>query len=348
MGFFDFMKLERPEYIERSRNEIFKEYSDKNEFWDPAGDPLENSSIKEENVKNHSKYLFIKENPEHIKKTFRRMYSFFWISFGIILIINILTFFLLLFPSIIILTLILMLPLGYSFYLKNLVKDMVKLEIALENKYLYWPEPNPGLWTKYKKSYPEIFQKGDKRQNLEDIFWGINEYHGMKNYFVSGLFNYTIVTRDKNGKKEHNYTDHFFIIKLPKKINSRFFLYPENIFSKIKNYFTNKKINTESISFNKAFAFSYKDKKNDKEMDITMILTPRVQEELLKMKEKKQGLSVLFSEDSVVFYAKGVLLRKIKTNFKKSPKINEEDKKIIKEELNKMVKVSCEIAKYLN
>jgi hypothetical protein len=240
--------------------------------------------------------------------------------------------------------------------LNRLGKDLIKLQIANENNWLYEPNQDPNLWQNYANQFPEIFKKGEKNQNLEDIFWGALKNGENYNYFVSGLFHYTTTSRDSKGRRHDTiHTNNFFAIKLPKKLNSRFYLYPENTFSKIGNFFTKKEINTESIKFNKTFAFSYNGSKGEKALEIVKTLSPRVQEELLRFNDNNKkknsfhgGISVLFVDDIVLFSSSGPLISKLKTNFLKSIVISLDDKEILSKQITEAINITSQMSKYLD
>ncbi|MFP4567669.1 MAG: hypothetical protein ACLFN8_01870 [Candidatus Woesearchaeota archaeon] len=353
------LKIQKDKYEKEARTKLYKTINPDKTEWDPAGKSPMMSEVRDKNIKNHSTYLFLKNNPNYAINTALKIGAIFAILFIIFEIIIAITTKMHAARIYIPLGLIVSLAIFYHYVTKS-TKDIIKLEVANQKNYLYWPDINHDLWRTYQKKYPEIFSKGDKYQNLEDIFWGTEEINNKKVHFTTGIFNYTTTTRDKDGNERNTkHTDHYFIIKLPKKLESRFFLYPENIFSKITNMFQNKEINTESYKFNKTFAFSYKGKRSEKEMNITKILTPRVQEELLNLSEHKkkqksflrrhttQGLSILFAEEEVIYYAPGHLLTKTKTNFFTQNTIHNEDKEKITQELQTITKISNEIIKYL-
>jgi hypothetical protein len=363
MNLFDFFTLKvDPKDVEKSKQELFSGYNNDYKAWDPTGISPNIERLKEINAKNQAKYLFLQKNPKYPKKT---MWSVFLMSLVVALILFYIADIIPYLGDIfyILGIIILFLPsFGFYFGLVGLGKDLIKLQIANENHWLYEPERDKELWNRYSKLYPEIFRKGEKKQYLEDLFWGAVNKNGYWNYFVSGLFNYTITTRDSKGRrKDTELTNHFFAIKLPKKLKSRFFIYPENGLSKIRNFFSKKEINTESTKFNKTFAFSYNGDKGDKALEIVKTLSPRVQEELLKLNDSKikstkamgnplaKGISVLFTDDVMIFSSFGPLIPIMKTDFLfRSVKIDQRDKEFISNELNTLIHISTEIVKYLD
>jgi hypothetical protein len=346
-----FLKFRYKEYLDEARKKLSTYFNKNTNLWDPSGSLPNLNAIKEENVKEYARYLFLKNNPNYSKKVFLTIFItsvfIFMLSFFIDVIFRILAISFLILTSII-----------FYLYLYMMRKDIIKLIVAIENNFLYWPNPDRLRWINYFKLFPEIFNRGDKNQSLEDIFWGEIDYENRKNYFVSGIFNYTITSYDsENREKDTKYTDHFFIIKLNKKLNSRFYLYPQNIFSKVKNLFVKKDIKLESLRFNSTFSFSYNGKKDEKAIEIVKTLSPRVIEELLKLYDFKTGkklfkksdnFSVLFTNDCVVFYFSGYFIENLRTNFAFSNKISEKDKIFLDNELKTMIKLGSEMVKYLD
>lgn len=167
--------------------------------------------------------------------------------------------------------------------------------------------------------------------------------------FYTGLFSYDIETRDSKGRTQTTtYKRHFFAIKLDKSIKARFFLYPENVFSKIGNLFTKKEINTESIEFNRTFAFSYDGRKNESAFDIVKVLSPSLQLKLLDLNKRKKDMNVLFMNECVFFDFRGKLLKKMDTNLLKDIEISQKDKDLIKNELNNLIEISREVVDCLD
>ena len=135
-------------------------------------------------------------------------------------------------------------PVAYVYgYYKSLGKDLLKIQIATANDWFYDPNKDKSKWKSLKNSFSEIFNRGDNSQFIEDQFWG-NIGRNMKTFnFYSGLF--TFYRHEGSGKRRRNqrYENHFFAIKLDKKLNSRFHLYPESFFSNGFGLFKKKDVN---------------------------------------------------------------------------------------------------------
>ncbi len=349
---FNILKV-KPDLIEKAKSSLFKDLRGK-KFWDPAGFVPSVDDAASNASKDYAKYLYLRKYP-----------SVIWKWLGIFIGCFVFLFFLFVFLDLFFVNFLLVILFFIFLFaafsnLRKVQRSVVKIEVANENNFLFLKESSAQRWKKYKDLYPEIFNRGDDSQRVEDCFWGIVDVGKSKVSFVSGIFHFVTVSYDSRGRQSrHPYWFNFFIAKLPSEINSRFFLYPEGVFSKIKNFFSKKKVHTSSVDFNKTFAFKYKGKKSEKELDILKVLSPRVQEELLRLnaykrksfgffKRKTSGISVLFTRDSVVFFMPGKVIKKGKTNFLKSPSINEADKVYLNKELEFMVNISNDISKYLD
>ncbi|MFW6283676.1 MAG: hypothetical protein ACOC1P_06530 [Minisyncoccales bacterium] len=335
-------RIKKPTNSINRLNKKFKANSN-SQYWDPAS-YIDTNKIEENLKKNNEKY---------VKFCKKRLFN------------NILYYFFLLIP---IVSLILLIYSGYykdinnfkliflismpfiffKFYIKFLSVDLIKNQIAKKHNWLYDPETNYLRWSFIKKKFPEIFLKGDKNQNLEDQFWGKYEFEGRSLDFTLGLFHYTVESGSGKNRRSHTFHRNYFIMKLPKKLKTRFFLYPEGFFSKIGDFFTKKEINTESIEFNKTFAFSYNGKKDQKALEIVKTLSQAVQENLIRMSKENKGISVLFGDDAIVFDAKGPILKKFKTNLLKSDEISEKDISNLDNKIQKMIKIGLDMSKYLD
>jgi hypothetical protein len=233
-------------------------------------------------------------------------------------------------------------------YYKNLAIDLVKAEIARENHWLYDPEHDSSKWRQLSQYFPEIFQKGNKSQYVEDQFWGVFDKKGKQTHFNTGRFSYTIESGSGKNRNSTTYEKYYFIFAIPKDLKSRFYLYPENTFSKIGNFFSKKEINTESITFNKTFAFSYNGKKGDNALHIVKTLSPAIQEKLIHLAKDKSDTNILFAHNTISFCFNGYMLNKTKTDFAKSLELAPEDKRIVEEQMNFLIDISTEMTRFLD
>jgi hypothetical protein len=230
----------------------------------------------------------------------------------------------------------------YYFFYKLFTRDIIKYEITNKNNFYFDPFFSEENTTKLKENIPEIFnQKDFYNQKIEDQIWGKIRYERINYYFYSGLFNYSVGT----GNDKINVINHFFIIKNNKRLDSEFLIYPKNLFNKF--FISSKNILTNSIEFNKIFAFNYNGKKIEKENDIVKYINPKVQIKLLEIKQKKESFTVFFKKDYTIFLFNGLLIKKTKTNFFISSKIYQEDIDIINNELKFLIENTKEIVHHL-
>jgi hypothetical protein len=233
---------------------------------------------------------------------------------------------------------------GLRGYYNSFIRDFVKYEVAKEFGWSYEPDPNKNKWYKLREDIPEIFKKGNTMQEIDDQYYGQIYFNRKAFDFHSGIFHYAVRTSNGKSSSTTHYYRHFFAFRLNKRINSRFFLYPENIGSKVGNWFNGKEVNVESNEFNKKFAFSYSGKKIENEIEIVKIISPSMQLKLLDLYNKKGAFNVLFSEDFVIFDFCGRLKNRFKTDFAKSIQVNREDVEDIKNEFKNLVGIMQEIA----
>ena len=313
-------------------------------LWQPAIINTQRVNSNLINIGNLYETIKTKRNKLHSKNNFFKLLMVLGVFVGIggfILIKHIL--------PIIVGVLFFMPYVGLRSFLSNISKDIIKVQIAEENNWLYDPEKDYSSWSQLRHNYKEIFNKGDESQCLEDQFWGSVKKDNKDYYFNTGLFHYTTVSRDSKGRTQrHPHIEHFIGVRLNKKINSRFYLYPENVFSKIGNFFTKKEINTQSIEFNKTFAFSYNGKKSEQGMEIVQTLSPAVQQKLIQLKKENGSVRILFCDDSVFFNFNGTMMNSYETDLLKDSNISEKDKALFNKKINTLIDISSDISKYLD
>ncbi|MFW6220211.1 MAG: hypothetical protein ACOC3X_00910 [Nanoarchaeota archaeon] len=231
---------------------------------------------------------------------------------------------------------------------KSIIKDLIKNKIAKDYGWFYDPYNSSFKWNILRRDIPEIFNKGNERQYVEDQFWGKFKHNGLDYDFYQGVFSYTHSSGHGKNKSSKTYNTHFFILKNHKQLNNEFLLYPNGFFSKFINFFSKKNIKTSSIEFNKSFAFTYNGKKIENQNDILNYINPKVQTLLIDIKKKKGSFSVLFKKDYTVFLFNGFLIKKLKTNFIKSIEIKQEDYDFVNNELKFLIENTREILHHLH
>lgn len=301
-------------------------------YWDP----VENLNVEDINTrcaKVLAQVNFLKDNPKHPNKQ-----RFIWCGIGLVIGLFFLFFSVFgLAVGAVCIPFILV-----TFYFKNLSRDLLKIQLASKNNWLYDPTPSHHKYQLLKSHYPEIFKKGNRSQRIDDQFWGVNTIRKKDFLFNSGMFYYSV----KKGKNSTNYTTHYLFIKLQKELNCEFLLSPEK--KSIFNVFRSKEINTESEEFNKLFEFSYNGKKDEKALEIVKSLSPAVQLKLTELTKKKGPFNVLFSKSTILFLFNGALLPNMKTNLFNSVEIKTNDAEKVEKEISLLIDLGASIAKYLN
>ena len=306
--------------------------SKRKEYWDPT-EKLKVEDINTRCAKVLAQVNFLKDNPKHPSKQ-----RFIWCGIGLVIGLFFL-FFNVLGLTIAAFTIPFFLV---TFYFKNLSRDLLKIQLASKNNWLYDPTPSHYKYQLLKSHYPEIFKKGNRSQRIDDQFWGVNTIRKKDYLFNSGMFYYSV----KKGKNSTTYTTHYLFIKLQKKLNCEFLLSPEK--KSIFNVFRSKEINTESEEFNKLFEFSYNGKKDEKALEIVKSLSPAVQLKLTELTKKKGPFNVLFSKSTILFLFNGALLPNMKTNLFNSVEIKTNDAEKVEKEISLLIDLGASIAKYLN
>lgn len=352
----------RDTYLKKAEAELFdKENTQK--YWDPATEIPNMNELSDENKQIKAQQIYVEENIEQIRKK-QKIKAIITTSLVLIVII---TLFLNPTPTSSVITIISLL---FAIIISQVIKtpnirkitvDIIKLEVAKRNNYLYSPKENTQRFQKYLQKYPDAFRRGTQEQNIEDVFWGVAKRNNKEHQFTTGLYNYAQYEGSGKNRRLVRYTDHYFAIRLNKKINTSFSLIPNQTF--LGNIFSGRKITTESKKFNDTYKIINKNKNEHSEIEIIKTLTPRVQEELLNLKEKynthknkkifygtrhkANGITIILEDETILFYIPGPLIPHVKTKFKKNMKILDEDIHAVNEELNNLIDITTEITKYI-
>ncbi len=317
----------------------------KKEFWDIVGDKISEKNFEQENAKNLKILEKYSANPSLPRR-----------NLGLCLIPGILTLAALFLFSDQILgmlssadedaTWILFLPFTPPFlYLArifSLQRDLVKYAIARDQNWVYNPKESPSRWRVLRDKFSEIFDRGNRSQNISDEFWGDFSGNGKVIDFWTGIFSYTI----KSGKHSTTYRRTLFAFHLEKSRTTRFCLKPEHSFFGLFRRKT--EIHLESTEFNKSFAVFYNGQKAEKEQEIVKTLSPSLQVRLLEMKKKEGDFEVLFVDEVMLFSFSGKLIKKMKSNFFKKIEIDPRDSEVIKERLHRVFGIGSEMARFLD
>ena len=232
-------------------------------------------------------------------------------------------------------------------YYKKLCIDLIKISIALEKNWFYDPQPESVKWSFLVKKFPEIFNRGNAGQNVEDQFWGRYPCNNAEYDFYSGIFNYVRVTKDSKGKTHsRDYVRNFFCIKLLKPLKTRFFLFTHGTGVK-PSEIKSMPIITESIEFNKYFNISY-DTQNEKVLEIVKTLSPAVQVRLTDMIHAKGAYGILFSENCVFYVFNRLFLHHLKSNLYKGIELNPQDKIQFEAQFSNLINLTIDMIKYMD
>ena len=239
----------------------------------------------------------------------------------------------------------------YIGYIFRVQRKLVKILVAKTRNWVFSPENRYGRWQDLTKKYPEIFQKGNKGQNIQEEFWGNMFFDGKEICFWMGIFEYVVENNTGKHRNRTKHTNTVFALPLTKKLHSDFCLKPEDFGMKILNslFRRNTEIETESVDFNSAYAVFYNGKKVDNELEIVKTLSPSVQIRLVNL-NKKWKCTILFRENAVVFSLKGRFLSwgKMKTNFLRTIALDHRDQEFFENQILEFVHLSGDIAPFLD
>ncbi|HEY5714206.1 MAG TPA: hypothetical protein VIT68_02540 [Candidatus Gracilibacteria bacterium] len=238
-------------------------------------------------------------------------------------------------------------PAMYRRLVHSLQRDYIKKLLADKHQWLYNPYGGPGHWESLRHKFPEIFDKGTKKQKLYDEFWGTITDDRKTTLFYSSIFEYTVVSGSGKNRREHTYYQTIFAFKLKKSLKADFLLHPENGLRWFR-WFSRKEIDTESDEFNRAFAFTYNGAKDEKALEIVKTLSPAVQTKLLDLKKTEKYFSFLFKEEAVIFATNGHLLPKMHTNFFKKVAIDPKDEEALQKRMHGILEIVGDIVPYLS
>lgn len=320
-------------------------------FWDPFGEVPSDSVLESRNQKVQKRFEEWKTNPGKLKR-----------NFFLLLAIGILFYGLLVFSAAFrdFIWIIFMeswedpFPYGYVLpwtpavaywvYIKKTQIDIIKKLVADRYNWKYDPSDQAVRWQKAVKLMPEIFEKGNNGQNIQDQFWG--KYQDMD--FWSGIFHYQVESGSGKNRKNTKHDAHFFCVKLPQTMENRFLLRPEGLGTKLTNAFRKKDIDLESEEFNKAFSISYKESKSARELDIVKSLSPSIQIRLLDLKNTSGKFTFLFAGNTAVILFKGRLFKKMYSNFIfKGVFLDLRDKQYLEQKLSDVLAISSEMVPYI-
>lgn len=236
----------------------------------------------------------------------------------------------------------------YYVYLKKkykaVTKDLLKLEVAKRNGWIYDPKPSYVLWKMLYKKYPYVFLKGSSGQKVEDQFFGEVKIDKKLYSFHSGIFTYTV----SRGKHSQTYHRRFFGLKLKNNLKKSFLLYPDRYKSKLHDALFKKDITIESNNFNDLFAFKYSGKKSDVSREIFKFFTPSVQEMFISFYNKYGSFDLFFGRDCLIVDFGGMIAPDFISDITKSSKLSETDLESINKKIYILLEIATSVARKLD
>jgi hypothetical protein len=322
-------------------NDLEKQAQRKNLFWDPFEEKIWKDKFKQENQNRVRDIEDIKNNPQK-PKIIAFIITIPFISFCIFggflfLDLSIQTLPLLIITA----SLLLLLPTAYRKKIIKLQKDYFLMNIAQENNWNFSASKNYYRWHEAKSFFGDILWYGTQNQCFNREIWGKeNQYN-----FWFGNFHFeNLLIKVKNISFVSKHNKSVFAIHLPKKIKQKIKIESMHTIS----FFKKRTLKTESINFNKYFLLSGRDQKQKTHQEILEILTPALQVQLLEILKTEGPFDILFSKDTALFVFHKTILKKMKTNFFKSPKKQIEDKILFEKKIKNLLDIIKAIQPYLD
>jgi hypothetical protein len=212
-------------------------------------------------------------------------------------------------------------PIAYLTKIKNWEKQSTELLISREYNWLYDPAINRNRWLSFSKICPEIFQKGNCKQSIDNQFWGT--VNNGQSPFWMACFEYTI----SSGRSSATYKNLVYAFRLPNNITADFRLTPQNAFTELSAKI-HSTLTTESVDFNKEFHVGYKGNENLVGPEILQVLNPSAQEKIMNFRNTCGQFTLAFKQN-VMFVAFEKDLKLQYTSFLKKVALDERDSQSI-------------------
>lgn len=312
--------------------------------WDP-GLSISNDNLVKNCSKIQAQYLYLEKNYSKAKKKIAYSKNVGKLGFVI-------SFILMFYIGIGLAAFVLLICWTYYLSLsamyKSLASSLIKLRIAKKQNWIYDPGDSIEAWENLRLQQPELFQMGIKEHKINEQFWGSTLFENKRYHFYMGNFYYTETKGSGKDKSDYVVTKHFMTVYMPNRIKARFLLSPQVNFAGMDNTNKQKEITTESNEFNSLYRFSYRGSKDDVSNEIFKILSPAVQEKLIKLAAIRLYPQVFFAENTITFMFGGRWDFQLKTDFKKSLEVYQEDIESMNKEINLLAEISNEIIKYID
>ena len=290
-------------------------------LWDPADQEISEESFDRQVSVLENKFQEYQQHPGKIAKQ-----NQMWLMVGVLgiaIAILIMYFFQALFRLAFAVVFISFAPWGlFQKKVNELQGDVVNLLIARSHGWIYNPDPDKSRWGYLGTKFPQIFLRGDRDQYLEDQYWGSISETGKALEFWLGIFHFTI----KAGKSSVPFIKTTIAVHLPETLQNPFYLHSRTMEASMTGLFRHKAMQTENLAFNKEFDIYTNDEDQvGAEAEAIRLISPAVQERLLKLKAEHGSFSLLFQGDVVIFSFSGALLKREYTTFFKAVALDPRD-----------------------
>jgi hypothetical protein len=322
-------------------------YSDDHHgVWDPAGLFDFESVVKNSSVI-IAKYEKLKSDPGLPARQKKKRLIISGILMGLTLPILLLDLFAFVVFLIIMGIVVLIIYATFTKFYKSLCYDLIKILMALAKRWFYDPFPSAEKWMALRNLYPEIFNRGNAHQNVEDQFWGKFRAGDRDFDFYAGLFHYARVTKDSKGKSHRrDYEKNFFCLRPGKSFGIRFFLFTHKTGAS-SSEIDSRAVKSNSAEFDRNFNISTSPEPDAAE-NIVRGFPSDVLSKLNGMFQTKGPFGMLVTENCVFYVFDGPFLPRIKSDLIKSIEMDPEDMGYFDREFSMLTGLTSDIIRSLH
>jgi hypothetical protein len=232
----------------------------------------------------------------------------------------------------------------YFAHITALQRDLAKMAVARRYGWLYSPEQDAPRCQALRKLLPEIFNKGNSGDVVEDEFWGtLTGRHGQTPFWLAE-FSYTV----GSGRDQQHYTETVYAFALARPVPADFIVQPENVLTRLSNFFHKKDIDLESRDFSTQFNITYRGRRSDVDKGVYQTLNPAVMATLLDFRAACGKFTLVFRQQGAGISFTGKQLRMKHTNFFRKVEVDPRDIAAIDELLRQVLSHVNEIAARLD
>lgn len=242
------------------------------------------------------------------------------------------------------------------FYIRrvyDLQTDLVKLEVADENDWVYSPDRDGRRGSLFNRRYANLFTHKDReRPETEDEFWGTYQANRQVMPFWTGLFHYQVESRVRVNKQRRVRKHVWTAVALPlnRRIPHTLLLRAQPLRLRwLRRLFRRRvNLNTASAEFNRRFDVYRDGVEQEDRHAILRILTPAVQVRLLDLHNEEGEFAFYFDHEAIVFIFHGRLMKGMQTDFFRSIELAPEDRTRVQERLDHVLSLSGDIVPFLD